>query len=114
MVVVEDVQWADNSSLGLLAYLVRRLSDWPLLLVLSWQSEQAGRLRVLRTALSEAEGQSLGETVEPGPLGPAAIGALLDLDGMPQDRGGPAAGRDARAAHAGPRVRRGAAIGRVG
>ena len=84
MVVVEDVQWADNSSLGLLAYLMRRLTDWPLLLVLSWQSEQAGRLRVLRTALSEAEGQSLGEMVEPGPLGPAAIGALLELDGMPQ------------------------------
>ncbi len=84
MVVVEDVQWADNSSLGLLAYLVRRLTDWPLLLVLSWQSEQAGRLRVLRTALSEAAGQSLGATVEPGPLGPAAIGALLALDGMPR------------------------------
>ncbi len=84
MVVVEDVQWADNSSLGLLAYLMRRLTDWPLLLVLSWQSEQAGRLRVLRTALSEAEGQSLGEMVEPGPLDPAAIAALLDLDGMPQ------------------------------
>ena len=84
MVVVEDVQWADNSSLGLLAYLVRRLTDWPLLLVLSWQSEQAGLLRVLRTALSEAEGQSLGATVEPGPLGPAAIGALLALDGMPR------------------------------
>ena len=84
MVVVEDVQWADTSSLGLLAYLVRRLTDWPLLLVLSWQSEQADRLRVLRTALSEAEGQSLGTTVEPGLLGPAAIGAVLALDGMPR------------------------------
>jgi DNA-binding SARP family transcriptional activator/tetratricopeptide (TPR) repeat protein len=83
VVVVEDVQWADSSSLGLLAYLVRRLADWPLLLVVSWQAEQAGRLRVLRTALSEAEGQSLGETIEPGLLGPEAIGALLDLDGMP-------------------------------
>ncbi len=84
VVVVDDVQWADGSSLGLLAYLVRRLADWPLLLVLSWQAEQAGRLRVLRTALSEAEGQSLGETIEPGLLGPEAIGTLLDLDGMPQ------------------------------
>jgi hypothetical protein len=55
IVVVEDVQWADSSSLGLLAYLVRRLADWPLLLVLSWQPEQASRLRVLRTALGEAE-----------------------------------------------------------
>ena len=42
IVAVEDVHWADGSSLGLLAYLVRRLADWPLLLVLSWQPEQAG------------------------------------------------------------------------
>jgi hypothetical protein len=84
IVVVEDVHWADSSSLGLLAYLVRRLADWPLLLVLSWQPEQAGRLRVLRTALGEAENQSLGQTVEPGPLGPEAIGTLLRLDGMPR------------------------------
>jgi DNA-binding SARP family transcriptional activator len=84
IVVVEDVHWVDSSSLGLLAYLVRRLADWPLLLVLSWQAEQAGRLRVLRTALTEAEDQSLGETVEPGLLGPEAIGTLLGLDGMPQ------------------------------
>ena len=84
IVVVEDVHWADSSSLGLLAYLVRRLADWPLLLVLSWQPEQAGRLRVLRTALGEAEAQSMGETIEPGPLGPEAIGALLGLDGMPR------------------------------
>src|SRR5690242_9161438 len=83
IVVVEDVHWADSSSLGLLAYLVRRLTDWPLLLVLSWQPEQAGRLRVLRTALAEAESQSLGQTVEPGPFGPEAIGTLLGLDGMP-------------------------------
>ncbi len=84
IVVVEDVHWADSSSLGLLAYLVRRLADWPLLLVLSWQPEQAGRLRVLRTALGEAEALSIGETIEPGPLGPEAISALLSLDGMPR------------------------------
>ena len=84
IVVVEDVHWADGSSLGLLAYLVRRLADWPLLLVLSWQPEQAGQLRVLRTALGEAEAQSMGETIEPGPLDPEAIGSLLSLDGMPK------------------------------
>jgi DNA-binding SARP family transcriptional activator len=83
-VVVEDVHWADSSSLGLLAYLVRRLADWPLLLVLSWQSEQAAGLRVLRTALGEAEGAGRGETIEPGPLGPDAIATLLELDGMPR------------------------------
>jgi DNA-binding SARP family transcriptional activator/tetratricopeptide (TPR) repeat protein len=84
VVVVEDVHWADSSSLGLLAYLVRRLGDWPLLLVLSWEAEQGGRLRVLRTAIREAEDSSLGETIRPGPLGPEAIAALLDRDGMPR------------------------------
>jgi tetratricopeptide (TPR) repeat protein len=52
--------------------------------VLSWQPEQADRLRVLRTALGEAAGQSMGETVEPGPFGPEAIGTLLSQDGMPR------------------------------
>ena len=83
IVAVEDVHWADSSSLGLLAYLVRRLADWPVLLVLSWQTEQGGRLRTLRTALTEAEGQGMGETVQPGPLDAGAIAALLALDGMP-------------------------------
>ena len=82
IVAVEDVHWADNSSLGLLAYLVRRLAAWPLLLTLTWQPEQAGRLRGLRAAFGEA-GAS-GETIEPGPLGPDAIRALLSLPGTPQ------------------------------
>ncbi len=84
VVVVEDVHWADGSSLGLLAYLVRRLADWPLLLVLSWQPEQAARLRVLRTALGEAESELAGQVIEPRPLGAEAISALLELDGMPR------------------------------
>jgi tetratricopeptide (TPR) repeat protein len=84
VVVVEDLHFADSSSLGLLAYLVRRLDDWPVLLVLSWQPEHAGRLRVLRTALVEADEQSFGETIEPGLLGREAIGALLNVDGMPR------------------------------
>ena len=39
---------------------------------------------MLRTALGEAAGQSMGETVEPGPLGPEAISTLLSQDGMPR------------------------------
>ena len=81
VIAVEDVHWADNSSLGLLSYLVRRLAGWPLLLALTWQPEQAGRLRVLRAAFGEAG--PLGETIEPGPLGPDAIRGLLSLPGTP-------------------------------
>ena len=81
VIAVEDVHWADNSSLGLLSYLVRRLAGWPLLLALTWQPEQAGRLRVLRAAFGEAG--PLGGTIEPGPLGPDAIRSLLSLPGTP-------------------------------
>ncbi|HEX4398166.1 MAG TPA: tetratricopeptide repeat protein [Trebonia sp.] len=81
VIAVEDVHWADNSSLGLLSYLVRRLAGWPLLLALTWQPEQAGRLRVLRAAFGEAG--PLGEMIEPGPLGPDAIRSLLSLPGTP-------------------------------
>jgi tetratricopeptide (TPR) repeat protein len=81
VIAVEDVHWADNSSLGLLAYLVRRLAGWPVLLALTWQPEQAGRLRGLRAAFVEAG--SFGETIEPGPLGPDAIRNLLSLPGTP-------------------------------
>jgi DNA-binding SARP family transcriptional activator len=81
VVAVEDVHWADNSSLGLLAYLVRRLAGWPVLLALTWQPEQSGRLRGLRAAFGEAG--AFGETIEPGPLGPDAIKNLLSLPGTP-------------------------------
>ena len=112
VVVVEDVHWADSSSVGLLAYLVRRLADWPLLLVLSWQAEQA------RAAAGTAHGAQRGR----GPVprrGDRAGAARARGDRRAARPGrhaaggrGPADGRDARAAHAGPRVRRGAAVGR--
>ena len=54
VLIVEDVHWADRPSVDLLAYLVRRLAGWPVLLVLSWRPEHAGRLRGLHAAVTEA------------------------------------------------------------
>ena len=67
MVLVEDVHWADGPSLDLLAYLVRRLADWPLLLVVSWAAEHAERLHGFRSALSEASAAAQGRGDQPGP-----------------------------------------------
>ncbi len=83
VVVVEDVHWADGPSLDLLAYLVRRLADWPLLLVVSWAPEHAQRLRGLRSALSEASAATRGAVIKPAPLGAAQIDALLAHAGVP-------------------------------
>jgi DNA-binding SARP family transcriptional activator len=82
VIVVEDAHWADGPSLDLLAYLVRRLPGWPLLLVISCSTEHAERLRGLRAALSEASDAGRGTVVEPPPLGEEQIRDLLLRSGV--------------------------------
>jgi DNA-binding SARP family transcriptional activator len=82
VVVVEDVHWADGPSLDLLAYLTRRLAAWPVLLVVSWASEHAPRLRGLRPALSEASSAAAGAMIKPAPLDAAQIDTLLKHSGV--------------------------------
>ncbi len=82
-VLVEDVHWADGPSLDLLAYLMRRLADWPLLLVVSWRPEADERLRGLRAALADAVNSGRGATVEPQPFGTEEIAEMLRAAGAP-------------------------------
>ena len=82
VIVVEDAHWADGPSLDLLAYLVRRLPGWPLLLVISCSAEHAERLRGLRAALSEAADTGRATVVEPAPLREAQIRDLLLRSGV--------------------------------
>jgi DNA-binding SARP family transcriptional activator len=82
VIVVEDAHWADGPSLDLLAYLVRRLPGWPLLLVISCSAEHAERLRGLRAALSEAADAGRAAVVEPAPLREAQIRDLLLRSGV--------------------------------
>ncbi len=54
VLVIEDAQWADESSLDILTHLVRRLRGRPLAVVLTWRSEAVGRAHRLRRLLAEA------------------------------------------------------------
>ncbi len=83
VIVIEDVQWADGPSLDLLAYLVRRLADLPVLVVVTWQPEDAGRLRALRAAVAEAADAGFAEVIEPAPLALADVTELLARAGLP-------------------------------
>jgi DNA-binding SARP family transcriptional activator/tetratricopeptide (TPR) repeat protein len=82
--VVEDVHWADRPSVDLLAYLVRRLAGWPVLLVLSWRPEQAERLRGLQAALAEAAESGRARTVAPRLLHAGEVAEVLRAAGLPQ------------------------------
>ena len=82
--IVEDVHWADRPSLDLLAYLVRRLAGWPVLLVLSWRPEHAERLRGLHAALTDAADSGHARTVEPRLLSADEVAEVLRAAGLPQ------------------------------
>jgi DNA-binding SARP family transcriptional activator len=84
VLIVEDVHWADRPSVDLLAYLVRRLAGWPVLLVLSWRPEQAERLRGLQAALTEAGESGRARTVAPRLLRADEVAEVLRAAGLPQ------------------------------
>jgi len=54
--LVDDVQWADDATLGLLSYGLRRLADRPLLVVLTWRTPHDHPLRRAVAAVSRAGG----------------------------------------------------------
>jgi len=91
LVVVEDLQWADEATRETLAWLARRLSGRPLLLLLTWRPEDLdelgasfastieavpGSLTVTLQRLARDDVERLVEAAE------AAGGADLDLDAL--------------------------------
>jgi DNA-binding SARP family transcriptional activator/tetratricopeptide (TPR) repeat protein len=71
---IDDAHWADDATLGLLAYGLRRLAGEPVLVVLTWRSPHDHPLRhaVLASARDE-----VGTVVSLGRLGREAVTALV-------------------------------------
>ena len=78
ILAVEDVHWADDSSTDLLAYLIRRLSGIPLLLVLTWRPDSVPRSGPLYVALTAARRAHLGTLVDLTRLDVTAVQALAE------------------------------------
>jgi DNA-binding CsgD family transcriptional regulator len=74
MLIVDDAHWADRPSLRFLAYLARRCSGLPLLLVVATRPSEPGTERELVSAL---RADPSGEVLVPAPLSKAAVGHLL-------------------------------------
>ncbi len=85
VVVVDDIHWADEASLGLLGYLVNRLRGRPLLVALTWRPEEGASAHAIQGLLSDARRGRSARLLPLGRLSQAEVGVLVRLAG--QDEG---------------------------
>lgn len=77
VVVIEDLHWADRSTLDLLTWLARNLADARVLLVVTYRSDEMRRSHPLRPVLAELSRLPHVERVELEPLSEQEIAHLL-------------------------------------
>jgi predicted ATPase len=74
LLAVDDMHWADAASLRWLGYLARRLEGLPLLLAVATRPRSEANESAM---LDEVLADPAGIVVRPGPLGTAAVAALI-------------------------------------
>lgn len=84
VLVVEDLHWADESTLALLSYLLRTLAHGRILLLLTCRSDDVRRGDAVSRFIGESARARLLERVAIDRLDPAAVRALVEsLTGQP-------------------------------
>jgi DNA-binding SARP family transcriptional activator len=73
----DDLHWADDASLSLLTYLVRRLDDKPIYVLLTWRAEEIQEVQRLRELLAEARRSGRATTLTLERLSPASVEELV-------------------------------------
>jgi DNA-binding CsgD family transcriptional regulator/predicted DNA-binding protein (UPF0251 family) len=86
VLVVEDVHWADEATLDVLRYLVRRAAKLPLVLVLTYRDDQLDTVHPLRQLLGLASRVGRVHRMPLARLTPDAVRRLSGPAGMDADR----------------------------
>ena len=73
---LDDAHWADEASLDLLAYLMRRLTELPILLILAW-SDTVGEAARLRRLMAEVQRAEMGRLIPLTRWRPSDVYALV-------------------------------------
>jgi DNA-binding CsgD family transcriptional regulator len=64
VVILEDLHWADGATLSMVRHLASSIVGVPVLLVLSYRSDDVGRLHPVRPLVAELERSRLAESIE--------------------------------------------------
>ena len=78
---VDDLQWIDESSLDVLAYLAARPRRWPVFLVAAWRSEEPSSRDRLQRLASRGMGRDRPAPVRLSRLDEAAVAELVKASG---------------------------------
>ena len=73
LLIIDDLHWADQSTLDVIAYLSSRLVATPIVLVLAYRSDEIDRRHPLRPLLAALQRGSVLSHVALGPLGEGEI-----------------------------------------
>ncbi len=76
VLVIDDVHWADEASIELLSYLIRRLDRLGMTLVVTWRTEEFPPGHGLRRVVSAAHRQGDGVLIKLDRLDASAVGHL--------------------------------------
>ena len=74
---LDDLHWADDASLSLLTYLVRRLDNKPLFVLLTWRAEEVHEGHRLRELLAQTRRSGRATTLTLERLGQASVEELV-------------------------------------
>jgi DNA-binding SARP family transcriptional activator/predicted ATPase len=85
ILLVDDAHWADAATLELLAYLVRRLTDLPVLILITWD-ESVGHEHRLHRLLAEAQRAGTGHTLHLARWRPSDVLRLVSANEPQQAR----------------------------
>lgn len=85
VVLLDDLHWSDSASIETLAYMVRRLSDTPVLFIATWRTEEVGPDDRLRRIAEEAQRDKHGVVIELGRLGEDDVLGLIADSGLAAD-----------------------------
>lgn len=87
---LDDLHWADEASLDLLAFVVRRLKDWPVMVLAAWRAEDLPAESRARRLLAESQRSGIGSLIHLSPLEAASVcdlvrAVLSSTAGSPQE-----------------------------